>query len=323
LSRFDVTLVGEANLDLVLYGLPTDLPPDRELVADGIAWTIGGSPAITAHNLAALGSRTGFVTLTSDDPFGSMCYRDLEAAGVDLSRTVTKPNAAGTGVSVLLQHQVSRRTLTYPGNTADLRWEDLDLDYLASAKHFHLSSYFLQEGLRKDVPRLFMLLRRAGLTISVDPNDDPTGEWDDAFFEMLKHVDVLMPNEREVREMMRDSDTDRSIRSLAKQVPLLVVKRGVQGAIAVKDNETFSSSAVDVRTVDAVGAGDSFNAGFLHGFVRGWPLDQCLQFGNLIGSFSTTAAGGVQAFRDRRGLDGFLSAHLGSLPSESVLPVRD
>jgi sugar/nucleoside kinase (ribokinase family) len=252
-----------------------------------------------------------------------MCNRDLAMAGVDLSRAVTKRNAGGTGVSVLLQHQTSRRTLTYPGNTADLCWEDLDLEYLSNATHFHLSSYFLQQGLRRDVPRLLALLKRAGLTISVDPNDDPTGEWDDAFFEMLKHVDVLMPNEREVREMMRDSDTDRSISSLAKQVPLLVVKRGVQGAIAVKDNETFSSSAVDVRTVDAVGAGDSFNAGFLHGFVRGWPLDQCLQFGNLIGSFSTTAAGGVQAFRDRRGLDGFLSAHLGSLPSESVLPVRD
>ena len=151
----------------------------------------------------------------------------------------------------------------------------------------------------------------------------PTGEWDDAFFEMLKHVDVLMPNEREVCEMMRDTDANRAMNKLAKRIPLLVVKRGVRGAVAIKANNIYASAAVDVKTVDAIGAGDSFNAGFLHGFVRGWPLDRCLQFGNLIGSFSTTAAGGVQAFRDRRGLDGFLSAHLGSLPSESVLPVRD
>jgi sugar/nucleoside kinase (ribokinase family) len=323
LSRFDVTLVGEANLDLVLYGLPIDLPPDRELVADGIAWTIGGSPAITAHNLAALGNRIGFVTLTSDDVFGAMCNRDLATAGVDLSHAVTKGSAGGTGVSVLLQHQTSRRTLTYPGNTADLCWADLDLEYLADAKHFHLSSYFLQQGLRKDAPRLLALLKRGGLTISVDPNDDPTGEWDDDFFEMLKYVDVLMPNEREVCEMMRTPDLNRAMSKLAKRVPLLVVKRGVEGAVATRADNRYASAAVDVKTVDAIGAGDSFNAGFLHGFVRGWPLDRCLYFGNLTGSFSTTAAGGVEAFRDRAQLDRFLSANLAPEASESALEVKE
>ena len=319
MSHFDVTLVGEANLDLVLYGLPKDLPPDRELIASGIAWTLGGSPAITAHNLAALGNHTGFVTLTSDDPFGSMCYSSLAAAGVDLSCAVARTETTGTGVSVLLQHQNSRRTLTYPGNTTDLCWEDLDLDYLARSKHFHLSSYFLQERLRSDVPRLFAFLKRAGLTISVDPNDDPTGQWDDAFFETLKYVDVLMPNEREVCEMMRDSDLDRAMSKLAKRVPLLVVKRGARGAVAMNGNRTYDSAAVAVNTVDPIGAGDSFNAGFMHGFVRGWPLDRCLHFGNLAGSYSTTAAGGVEAFRDRCRLGEFLSAHLGFDRSASAL----
>lgn len=305
-----MTLVGEANLDLLLYGLPGDLPPDRELVANSMALTLGGSPAITAHNLAALGSRTGFVTLASDDLLGTMCQRDLAGAGVDLSRVVRKTGAATTGVSVLLQHSGSRRTLTYPGNTIDLRLEDLDLEYIASATHFHLSSYFLQEGLREDVPRLFAHLKRAGLTISVDPNDDPLGHWDHSFFEILKLVDVLMPNDREVSEMMRESDANRAMRNLAKLVPLLVVKRGARGAVAIKGNEIHDSPSVNVETVDAIGAGDSFNAGFLHGYVRGWPLDRCLHFGNLTGAFSTTAAGGVQAFRDRVQLDKFLSDHL-------------
>ena len=99
MSRFDVTLAGEANLDLLFYGLPDDLPADRELIADSMALTLGGSPAITAHNLAALGSRTGFITAASDDPFASMCIRDLTAAGVDLSRIVKPNRVANTGVS--------------------------------------------------------------------------------------------------------------------------------------------------------------------------------------------------------------------------------
>jgi sugar/nucleoside kinase (ribokinase family) len=62
--------------------------------------------------------------------------------------------------------------------------------------------------------------------------------------------------------------------------------------------------------MDAIGAGDSFNAGFLHGFIKGWPVIRCLEFGSLTGAFSTTASGGVQAFRDRKRLDEFLSMHL-------------
>ncbi|HTA86389.1 MAG TPA: sugar kinase [Silvibacterium sp.] len=309
MNRFDITLAGEANLDLLFYGLPDDLPADREFIANSMALTLGGSPAITAHNLAALGSRTGFITAASDDLFSSMCIRDLTEAGVDLSSVVRPNNVANTGVSVLLQHRNSRRTLTYPGNTPNLRFEDLDLKYLASSRHFHLSSYFLQEGLRKDVPRLFAHLKRKGLTISVDPNDDPLGAWGDSFLEILKHVDVFMPNEREVCEMMRDSDADRAIRRLANIVPLLVVKRDVRGALAVEDGRRYESDAVPVDSMDAIGAGDSFNAGFLHGFIKGWPLDRCLRFGNLTGAYSTTAPGGIEAFRNRARLDEFLSTH--------------
>ena len=308
-NRFDVTLAGEANLDLLLYGLPAELPTDRELVADGMALTLGGSPAITAHNLAMLGLKTSLITAASDDVFGAMCLRDLAAAGVDLSRAVRKSHDRGTGVSVLLQHGDSRRTLTYSGNTVELCWNDLDLDFLASARHFHLSSYFLQTGLRDDVPRLCAYLKRAGLTISVDPNDDPLGRWDNSFFLVLKYIDVLMPNQREVCEMMRDSNAERAIARLSELVPLLVVKRGARGALAVQAGRRYEAEAIAVTLVDAIGAGDSFNAGFLYAWLNGSPLDRCLRFGNLAGAFSTTAAGGVEAFRNRRGLEEFLSAH--------------
>ena len=74
MNRFDVTLAGEANLDLLFYGLPDDLPADREFIANSMALTLGGSPAITAHNLAALGSRTGFITF---DQLNELCAREF------------------------------------------------------------------------------------------------------------------------------------------------------------------------------------------------------------------------------------------------------
>jgi sugar/nucleoside kinase (ribokinase family) len=55
--QFEVTVVGELNLDLILYGLPDELEPERELLADGLSLTLGSSSAIFAHNLSVLGGR--------------------------------------------------------------------------------------------------------------------------------------------------------------------------------------------------------------------------------------------------------------------------
>lgn len=309
MKKFDITLVGEFNLDLLLYGLPEALPLERELLADRMSISLGGSPAITAHNLACLGSRVGLIACSSDDMFGKMCVEELVAANVDVSRLVSAPDGYVTGVTVLLQHEPSRHAFTYPGTTAVLRYDDLDLDYLKSAAHFHLSSPFLQESLLPDLPRLFAELKQAGLTISLDPNDDPTGRWNGPVQECLRYVDILMPNEREARALTSEPLLENAIPRLMAQVPLLVVKRGARGAVACTRDQRLSVDALTVETVDAVGAGDSFNAGFLHAYVQGWNLRRCLEFGNLAGALSTTATGGTAAFPDRTATQEFFARH--------------
>src|ERR1051325_7336876 len=82
MPTFDVCVVGEINLDLILYGLPKDLALDRELLASGLALTLGSSSAIFAHNLATLGSKVGFISKTGGDPLGKMALERLSAAGV-------------------------------------------------------------------------------------------------------------------------------------------------------------------------------------------------------------------------------------------------
>jgi sugar/nucleoside kinase (ribokinase family) len=77
MPRFDITIAGELNLDLILYGLPDELPPERELLADRMMLTLGGSSAILAHNLAALGSRVGFQARIGDDDLGQAALQPL------------------------------------------------------------------------------------------------------------------------------------------------------------------------------------------------------------------------------------------------------
>ena len=309
MSRFDVTIAGELNLDLILYGLPEELPPERELLADRMLLTLGSSSAIVAHNMAALGSRVGFQSLIGEDPLGKIALDRLAEGGVDISRVRRVQGPTTTGLTVVLQRSGWRNMLTYSGTIAELSLQDLDFDYLADSRHFHLSSLYLQQGLRPDVGELFHRLKAAGLTISLDTNDDPQDLWREGLKDILKYVDVLLPNAREATRITGTDDPEIAIQQLAGMVPLVVVKLGHEGALAQRGKERFTSPSLQVTAVDAVGAGDSFDAGFLHEYLRGSDLPTCLASGNRAGALSVTRPGGTEAFRDKDYRERFLREH--------------
>lgn len=308
MPRFDVTIAGELNLDLILYGLPEQLLPERELLADRMMLTLGSSSAIVAHNLSTLGSRVGFQSRIGDDPLGQIALERLQQSGVEVSQVRRVSGSTTTGLTVILFHNTWRNILTYMGTIAELTWDDLDLDYLSNARHFHLSSYFLQRGLRPRVGELFAHMKAKGLTTSLDTNDDPDDRWNTDLFEILPFVDVLLPNEREVCKIAGRDNVEAAIQKLSEHVPLVVVKLGPNGAMAVRGKERVVAPAKEVTAIDTVGAGDSFDAGFLHQYVRGADLASCLAFGNLAGALSTTRPGGTEAFRDVKHRQTFLTS---------------
>jgi sugar/nucleoside kinase (ribokinase family) len=309
MSRFDVTIAGELNLDLILYGLPAELPEERELLAQRMMLTLGSSSAIVAHNLAALGCRVGFVSRIGDDSLGQIAVERLAAGGVDVTNVRRVEGETKTGLTVILQRERSRNILTYPGTIFDLTLADLDLDYLTDSGHFHLSSLFLQRGLAPHVPELFRKLKAAGLTISLDTNDDPDDTWDSGLVETLRYVDAFLPNGRELKRIAATDDFEQAVARIAQIVPVLVVKMGEDGAVAQRGRERVASPAVKAELVDPVGAGDSFDAGFLSQYVQGADLGTCLAWGNLAAGLSVTRPGGTEAFRDRQHLQTFFQQH--------------
>jgi len=304
MPRFDVTIAGELNLDLILYGLPEQLPVERELLAERMMLTLGSSSAIVAHNLAALGCKVGFQSKIGTDELGTIALERLAQGGVDVSQ-VRRLEGVQTGLTVIVQRETLRTILTYPGTIFELRPEDLDFDYLTSAGHFHLSSYYLQRGLTAHIPEIFRRMKAAGLTVSLDTNDDPDDQWEGGLHQALRYVDVFLPNTREAKRITAARDAELAAEALAQHIPLAVVKLGEAGAMAQRGRERVLSPAVKVDFVDPVGAGDSFDAGFLSQYVRGADLETCLAWGNLAGAFSTTRPGGTEAFRDRERLAKF------------------
>jgi sugar/nucleoside kinase (ribokinase family) len=309
MPRFDVTLAGELNLDLILYGLPDDLPLERELLADRMMLTLGSSSAIVAHNLAALGGRVGFQSLIGEDSLGQIAVDRLQQGGVDVSHVRRTHGPTTTGLTVILQRTGGRNILTYAGTIAELSLKDLDFDYLLDSRHFHLSSLYLQRGLLPGVEELFRRVKAAGLSISLDTNDDPQDLWDGGLKDLLKYVDIFLPNKREATRITGTSDMDTAVRQLAEMVSLVVAKLGTEGALAQRGTERFASPALKITAVDAVGAGDSFDAGFLAEYLRGSDLTKCLASGNRAGALSVTRPGGTEAFRDKEYREQFLRAH--------------
>ena len=298
MKKFDIAIAGEINLDLIMSGLPEEMPRERELLASGFTMTLGSSSAILAHNLAALNVRVGFVSMVGQDPFGGSALDYLKEAGVDLSRTVHSRSGTSTGVTILLTHSADRHILTYPGTMSEMRVQDLDLAYLKSARHFHLSSLFLQRGMQADLPDLFRQLKDAGLTLSLDTNDDPEDEWKSGLQELLGLVDIVLPNEAEACRMTQTNDVEAAAEALAQRVPIVAIKCGSGGALIRFQGKQWLVPSKPVVPVDTIGAGDSFNAGFLEAYLRGRSPLECGMQGNRVAALSTQRAGGIAALRD-------------------------
>jgi sugar/nucleoside kinase (ribokinase family) len=318
----EVCVVGELNLDLILYGLPENPLPDHEHLASNMAFTLGSSSGIFAHNLRVLGTEVGFISKIGNDPLGKMAAERLSAAGVDISRMKQGSGSTSTGLTVVLPHPGHRFMFTYPGTMFEMQYSDIDLNYFLSARHFHLSSFYLHRALRPQLLNLFRQAKQAGLTTSLDTNDDPENQWAPDLLDVLPYVDIFLPNDREAKQIAHTNDSSRALNFLAGLAKIVVVKRGSSAAICRSGNEQWSAAPPAVQIVDDIGAGDTFDAGFIHAYLRGAKLDDCLAFANIAAAYSVTKPGGTEAFRDHNALTDFIREQW-MLTGKGPLPVKE
>lgn len=281
MSGLDLLVVGDVNADLVLRG--GDLVPafgQREQLVDHAELVLGGSGAIVAAGAARLGLRVAMAGCVGDDALGRAMLDAL--AGVDVSAVRT--GSAPTGVSVGLARPGDRAVLTGLGALAELRAEHVPDALLAQARHVHVASPFLQPGL--DVAAV---AARAAGTTSLDPGWDPRERWDVEW----QGFDVLLPNAQEAQRLAGEDAVEAAARRLAASGPLVVVKLGADGALAAGDGGVVRVRAPRVEPIDATGAGDSFDAGFLAARLAGEDLAGALALGCACGALSTRAAGGT------------------------------
>ena len=291
---FDLVVVGEVNPDLVLRGDVTPAFGQVEQIVEDATLTIGSSSAIFACGAAQLGLRVAFAGVVGDDIFGQFMRQQLAERGIDVSAIVVDP-AIRTGLSVILSRGDDRAILTYTGAIGALRYDQIDRALLARARHLHLGSYFLLDALLPDIPRLFAAAHELGLTVSIDTNYDPSERWDSGLDAALRDVDLFLPNQAELLAITGIDDVDAALEAMAQRVPLVAVKLGAQGGAARRGTEPARAAALPIDVMDTTGAGDSFDAGLIYGYLHGWDLERALRLACACGSLSTRAAGGTAA----------------------------
>ncbi len=302
----DIVVVGDLNVDLVLTGLP-GLPAYRELhVAKGMRFALGGSSGIFACNVARLGASVGFVGKVGEDEFGDFLRRRLGERGVDTSRVAR--DSGRTGICISMSFPEEYAMVSYAGIRETFRVEDVDFEYVKTARHLHMSGFYLLPGMWAGVGRLFREAKQAGLSTSLDPDHDSLGKWNGGIRELLPYVDFFLPNEHESLSITGADDLEAAAACLRGLAATTVIKRGAEGVLVVSGSATIAAPAFRITPVDTTGAGDSFNAGFLFQVLQGAPLDQCIRWGNACGALSTQALGGTEGFPNLSEVQQFLDS---------------
>jgi len=289
---YDVLTIGELNCDLIMTGLK-ELPQlNREIMGDSFQQVLGSSTAICAAGLSALGLNVGFHGIVGDDDGGRFACDALAKTGVDVTHCMID-KTVNTGVTIALNAMGDRALVTYLGAIETFCFEQIDLSLLSQTKHIHVGSFFLQHALRPGLAKLFRLAREAGVTTSLDAGWDDTGVWDGGLAEVLQYTTIFLPNETEAVHATRTATPEEAAKLLPAEI--CVVKCGADGAIAYRDGKMYSGKPYKVTPVDTTGAGDSFNAGFIYGFLNNMSMEDCLTYGNACGAVSVTKVGGASA----------------------------
>jgi len=297
-SEIDVIVIGELNVDIILNEIEGFPVIGKEILANAMSVTLGSSSAIFAGNLSSLGTRVAFIGKVGDDNFAQVVLTTLEKKKVDTSQII-KSTSLSTGATIVLNYDQDRANVTYPGAMNELHLKDIDFDFLSKARHMHFSSCFLQPGIRNDLTALFRGAKEIGLTTSFDAQWDPEEKWDLPLEQLLPYVDVFLPNIQEFKFLTRSNTIEEGIRKLRPYAHYIVIKNGSDGAWAWDGKRIISQPAfLNNRVVDCIGAGDSFNAGFIKDFINNIPIKKCLETGALTGAINTTRAGGTGAFEN-------------------------
>lgn len=295
------------SLELITTGVicadvmvrPVDVLPPRGSLAlvPQLEMHLGGLAGVTAAVFARLGGKAAFVGRVGQDSFGDFLLGSLEKAGVDTSRVRRDARHRSSATVVAISSDGERTFMHHMGTNAEVCDEDLDFDFIASAKVFHWGGPGITPKLEGEaMGRIMERVRASGVKTSMDTCYDGKGVWLPLIEPALPHLDIVFSSLEESRHYT-GRQTPNAIADFFMEhgAAVTVIKLGEQGMLAVQGEERIHLPAHALEVVDTTGAGDASCGAFLYGYVQGLPLAESVRLANSVGGLTVMRMGGGEA----------------------------
>jgi len=299
----NIAVIGEIYVDHIFTDFDHVPLPGEEVFAAQYRREAGGGTVNTACALARLGHRCSIFGVFGRDEeawlrsrLGSFGVHSEHAASSELPSALT----------VSMSTTSDRSFLSFAGANQNLaKYVDLPETILAlsEAEHIHFAMPLEKELAAKLLP----ILRSAGCTLSIDPGWRKDWLMSRASLDILRMVDLFLPNESEAQLLTGRSEPEDVLRAFATmRLEHTVIKLGAHGAITLQDNYLYTATPPDIKVVDTTGAGDAFDAGFIDAWLTGASIEEQLRRACICGSLSTRARGALSALPSREEMMDFV-----------------
>jgi fructokinase len=248
----------------------------------------GGSAANSMVGISHLNGDASFIGKINSDEFGKMYKRSLEEKNVKFTYIEKKENLS-TGVSIILITPDSERTMcTYLGISSELSIADIKEKNIIGTKLIFLEGYLWDKGTSEEMFKyVIQIAKKNKIIISMSLSDVfCVARHKNDFLNLLKNdLDILIGNEKEISELMNNSNLHINIEELKNFNKLIIITRGHKGSLAIENNKIIYCESVKVEKVlDLTGAGDLFAAGFLKEYIDNSEIKDCLKAGSKLAS---------------------------------------
>jgi sugar/nucleoside kinase (ribokinase family) len=277
-----VVSVGDLNIDLISQPLKDFPPREASTIIDYYVLMVGGCAANFAAATATLGLPTRFMGLLGDDAMSDWLVKEMERYGVEVR--VERRAGMTSGITLAFSFEDGKRSyMATLGSNKELRLEDLDLSLLEDVTHVHRSGYWWSDHM-VGTPTATVLgkAKEAGAQTSLDIGWDHKGwskERVESVFVALQQADVFFANRDEVEKLTGRSDPFEGAKRLLESGPeMIALHLGKSGSAVVTPEVTFKADPHNVEVVNPTGTGDTFNAAFVYGLVKGWDLQKVVDF---------------------------------------------
>ena len=298
-KKIDVIVIGDINLDFILdvpyHPSVKNLSGSSNAVRGSNIYTgTGGAAANTANALASLKNKTGFIGSVGDDRFGKQLLNDMSVKGIDVSH-ITYLKGHNTGLVFRFEDRKNESLIYSSPGPPEITERSLEYGYLSNAKIVYISGSILtqSEVIAGRIISGISSIKRPGKIIILDPGRFWLNKRKSYLIEkLLPLVDILLPNKYEAQLLAGNNDPVNSPDKIFDYgIQAAVIKMGINGAVYISREEKIFTPALTAKAKSSFGAGDVFNAGFMHGILKKWDIKKSLGFASVLSGLKVRSRG--------------------------------